>query len=387
MSAQNPLRGHPAAQALGRAVVDLVGRMIDDRLRPFTTGGKIDLGKRDGVVGFVPQGAGGTGGGAYQPGHRVESAAGAPLTQRTVLNFTGAGVTATDNAGATRTDVTISGVPEGAAGGDLAGSYPNPTLATLSPDPAGTFGYATVTVDTQGRVTSAVGNPTPLANPMTAQDDLIVGGTAGAPARLAKGADSQVLTVDPTTHDLVWANPASGFADPTTTKGDLLVHGTSTTRLGVGSDGQVLTADSAQTLGVKWGAAGGAGPAGHLGYAQITANQSTTSTSLVDVTGLSVTVTVGSRPIRVICYSWGSLNSGSDQRSKYSLRDVTAGAEVQEAFVTSSANQQTALCLVAYLTPAAGSRTYKLQFCAVVNGTTTIGAGSTDPAFILVEEV
>lgn len=50
----------------------------------------------------------------------------------------------------------------------------------------------------------------PLSNPMTTQDDLIVGGAAGAPARLAKGADSQVLTVDPTTHHLSWATPAAG---------------------------------------------------------------------------------------------------------------------------------------------------------------------------------
>lgn len=50
---------------------------------------------------------------------------------------------------------------------------------------------------------------------------------------------------------------AGGLSDPTTTKGDLIVHGTTTTRLGVGSDGQVLTADSTQALGVKWGAAGG----------------------------------------------------------------------------------------------------------------------------------
>jgi hypothetical protein len=48
-----------------------------------------------------------------------------------------------------------------------------------------------------------------------------------------------------------------GMTDPTTTKGDLIVHGATTTRLGVGSDGQVLTADSAQTLGVKWAAGGG----------------------------------------------------------------------------------------------------------------------------------
>lgn len=42
------------------------------------------------------------------------------------------------------------------------------------------------------------------------------------------------------------------LSDPTTTKGDLIVHGTTTTRLPVGTDGQVLQADSTQTLGVKW---------------------------------------------------------------------------------------------------------------------------------------
>src|SRR5574337_43335 len=55
-----------------------------------------------------------------------------------------------------------------------------------------------------------------------------------------------------------WTSLAyAAFADPTTTKGDLIVHGSSTTRLGVGTDGQVLTADSTQALGVKWGAAAG----------------------------------------------------------------------------------------------------------------------------------
>lgn len=68
MSVQNPLRGHPAAQSLGRALVDYIGREIDLALRPFTTGGKLDLGKRDGIVGFLPQGNGGTGGGSYLAG-------------------------------------------------------------------------------------------------------------------------------------------------------------------------------------------------------------------------------------------------------------------------------------------------------------------------------
>lgn len=51
--------------------------------------------------------------------------------------------------------------------------------------------------------------------------------------------------------------PLNNFADPTTTKGDLIVRGASApaTRLGAGTNGQVLTADTTQTLGVKWAAA------------------------------------------------------------------------------------------------------------------------------------
>lgn len=48
-----------------------------------------------------------------------------------------------------------------------------------------------------------------FANPMSAAADLIVGGTAGAAARLPKGSDGQVLTVDPATHLLIWATPSS----------------------------------------------------------------------------------------------------------------------------------------------------------------------------------
>ena len=45
---------------------------------------------------------------------------------------------------------------------------------------------------------------------------------------------------------------------PTTTKGDVIVSdGTDNIRLAVGTNTQVLTADSAEASGVKWGAAGG----------------------------------------------------------------------------------------------------------------------------------
>ena len=45
-----------------------------------------------------------------------------------------------------------------------------------------------------------------------------------------------------------------------TTKGDLIVRDSSApARLGVGTNGHVLTADSAETLGVKWAAPSGGG--------------------------------------------------------------------------------------------------------------------------------
>lgn len=57
--------------------------------------------------------------------------------------------------------------------------------------------------------TTRVTNPS-LTNPMTTQDDIIIGGAAGAAARLAKGTDGQELRIDPTTHHISWFTPTGG---------------------------------------------------------------------------------------------------------------------------------------------------------------------------------
>lgn len=65
----------------------------------------------------------------------------------------------------------------------------------------------------------------------------------------------------------------SGFNSPLTTKGDMLVYGTDNDRLPVGTNDYVLTADSAQPLGVKWAAAAGGGGGGvtfHTSWADAT---------------------------------------------------------------------------------------------------------------------
>jgi hypothetical protein len=54
-------------------------------------------------------------------------------------------------------------------------------------------------------------------------------------------------------------NANAGAGSPLTTKGDLYTYSTATARLGVGTNGQVLTADSGEATGLKWAAAAGGG--------------------------------------------------------------------------------------------------------------------------------
>jgi hypothetical protein len=80
-----------------------------------------------------------------------------------------------------------------------------------------------------------------MTNPMTAAGDLIDGGTAGTPQRVAVGANGQVLTVVGGLP--AWANSAAGFSNPMTTAGDVITGGAAgaAQRLGIGAAGQVLS--------------------------------------------------------------------------------------------------------------------------------------------------
>jgi hypothetical protein len=88
-----------------------------------------------------------------------------------------------------------------------------------------------------------------------AKGDLIAGTAADTAARVPVGTNGQVLVADSTAAaGVAWSTAAA--SSPLTTKGDLYGYSTTNARVPVGTNGQVLTADSTAATGVAWAAAG-----------------------------------------------------------------------------------------------------------------------------------
>ena len=119
------------------------------------------------------------------------------------------------------------------------------------------------------------------------------------------------------------------------------------------------------------------------GYAQVTANQGSI-TAVVDLTGLSITVTVGAgRRIRVS----GHVIMSNTAIGNCVVYIYEGGTQLQEHIITcAAANGFTTNTPSVILQPSAGTHTYKLRAQAS-SGTGSTTALAIDPAWIMAEDI
>jgi len=121
---------------------------------------------------------------------------------------------------------------------------------------------------------------------------------------------------------------AVGGGSPLTTKGDLYGFSTVDARIPIGTNNQVLTADSTQALGLKWATPAGGGKV--LQVVQGTTTTSTTSatTTFIDTT-LTATITPTSATSKVLVFvSQGVLVDRASSSNMSKLKIVRGSTDV-----------------------------------------------------------
>jgi hypothetical protein len=192
-------------------------------------------------------------------------------------------------------------------------------------------------------------------------------------ADLKGGTTGQVLSkTSATDMDFTWVDTDDTNAIQNAivdAKGDLIAASAADTpaRLGVGANGTVLTADSAEATGLKWATPAGGGKILQVVTATYSTSTTTTSTSYSD-TGLTVTITPSSSSSKIMVFSTASAKGGTGD-GLYA-RAVRGGTDLQFANV----GDRAASCVFMWLdSPSTTSATtYKTQFRSIGGGTATM---------------
>lgn len=157
-----------------------------------------------------------------------------------------------------------------------------------------------------------------------AKGDLITATANDTPARLAVGTNGQVLVADSSTPEgIKWATDPT--TDIVTTKGDMLVATGPDTlvRLPVGTNNQVLVADSSTTEGVKWSSE---------------TDPNSINKSIIDAKGDLVVGAANDTPTRLGVGTNGQYlvaDSAATEGVKWATANITLGTETTGDYVQS----------------------------------------------------
>ena len=196
------------------------------------------------------------------------------------------------------------------------------------------------------------------------------GGTTGQVLAKASGTDM----------DFSWVTDATGI--PATifdAKGDIIAATAADTasRLEVGTNGQVLTADSTTGTGLKWASpAGGGGKVLQVVQCTYSTETSTTSSSFSD-TGLTATITPSAATSKILAFVMqnGSTKDANNSITVKLLRDSTTILASQDyTFYTNTSIVFFGIINLSYLdSPATTSAvTYKTQFASPQGSSVTV---------------
>ena len=132
--------------------------------------------------------------------------------------------------------------------------------------------------------------------------------------------------------------PGSDEGTDLTTKGDIHGYSSSNTRIPVGDDDTVLTADSGEALGVKWASAGGGATVANV-TTNVTSIFTSSTTSYVDITGLTLTKSTISGGISHTCINVTCDSDGASQQVFIALDDNGSDVMIIGMATSSSQNE------------------------------------------------
>jgi hypothetical protein len=196
----------------------------------------------------------------------------------------------------------------------------------------------------------------------------LLGGTTGQVLAKASGTDMDFSWVAQDDSNAI----QNAIVDA---KGDLIGATAADTpaRLAVGTNGTVLTADSAEATGLKWATPAASSPTSAANF--VSTAQTTTSASYTGLTtAQAITVTTGTKVLVIVGARISSSLAEYEASMSYAISGATtlASADANKVSVNSStANDADQVSYASYQTVTAGSNTFTAQFKAESGSTAT----------------